>query len=84
MAEQEAAQVDEAPETSGQDVEAAGDGMADAVDDRAAELTGAAGAAATDSIVASNVDPVAQAEAHLEETDLAEDRDTLKKIQAQM
>jgi len=29
-------------------------------------------------------DPVAQAEAHLEETDLSEDRDTLKKIQAQM
>ena len=48
MAEQEAAQVDEAPETSGGDVEAAGDGMADAVDDRAAELTGSAGAAATE------------------------------------
>jgi hypothetical protein len=84
MAEDEAAQVDEAPETSGGDVEAAGDGMADAVDDRAAKLTGAAGAAATDSPVASNSDPVAQAEAHLEETDLAEDRDTLKKLQSQM
>lgn len=78
MAEHEAAQVDEAPEASG------GDGLADAVDDRAAELTGSAGAAATDSIVADNRDPVAQAEAHLEETDLAEDRDTLKKIQASM
>lgn len=82
MAEQEAAQVDEAPETP----EApAGDSLADAVDDRAAELTGSAGAAATSSPVADNSDPVAQAEAHLEEnTDLAEDRDTLKKIQAQM
>ena len=28
--------------------------------------------------------PVADAEAHLEETDLAEDRDTLKKLQSQM
>lgn len=84
MPEHEAAQVDEASETSGGDVEVAGDGLADAVDDRAAELTGSAGAAATDSIVADNRDPVAQAEAHLEETDLAEDRDTLKKIQAQM
>lgn len=84
MAEQDAAQVEEAPETSGGDVEVAGDGLADAVDDRAAELTGSAGAAATDAPVADNRDPVAQAEAHLEETDLAEDRDTLKRIQAQM
>ncbi len=58
--------------------------MADAVDDRAAELTGAAGAAQTESLVADNRGPVAEAEAHLEETDLAEDRDTLKKIQASM
>ena len=58
--------------------------MADAVDDRAAELTGSAGAAQTDSLVADNRGPVADAEAHLEETDLDEDRDTLKKIQSQM
>jgi hypothetical protein len=80
MAEHEA-EVDEAPEAPEGD---GGDGMADAVDDRAAELTGAAGTEATESIVATNSDPVAQAEAHLEETDLAEDRDTLKKIQSQM
>ena len=84
MAEHEAAQVDEAPDASGGDVEAAGNDMADAVDDRAAELTGAAGAAATESTVADNRGPVADAEAHLEETDLAEDRDTLKKLQARM
>ena len=83
MAEEEAAQADEAPEAP-EAPEGDGDGMADAVDDRAAELTGGAGAAATDSPVATNSDPVAQAEAHLEETDLAEDRDTLKKIQSQM
>ncbi len=81
MAEQEAARVDEA--TNG-DQEAPGDGMADAVDDRAAQLTGAAGAAETDSPVADNRGAVADAEAHLEETDLAEDRDTLKKLQSQM
>jgi hypothetical protein len=84
MAEQDAAQVDEAPETSGGDVEAGGDGMADAVDDRAAELTGSEGAAQTESLVGDNRGPVAEAEAHLEETDLDEDRDTLKKIQSQM
>jgi hypothetical protein len=80
MAEHEA-QGDEAPEAPEGD---GGDGMADAVDDRAAELTGSAGAAQTESLVSDNSDPVAQAEAHLEETDLAEDRDTLKKIQSQM
>jgi hypothetical protein len=84
MAEHEAAQVEEAPETSGGDVEAAGDGLADAVDDRAAELTGSAGTAATDSVFADSRGAVADAEAHLEETDLAEDRDTLKKLQSQM
>ncbi len=84
MAEEEAAQVDEAPDVSGGDVEAAGDGLADAVDDRAAQLTGSEGAAATDSMFASSAGAVADAEAHLEETDLSEDRDTLKKIQSQM
>jgi hypothetical protein len=79
MAEQEAPQ----PEESGGDVEAT-DSMADAVDDRAAQLTGSEGAAATDSMFASSAGAVADAEAHLEETDLQEDRDTLKKIQSQM
>ena len=65
-------------------MEVAGDGLADAVDDRAAELTGSEGAAATDSAVRDSAGAVAEAEAHLEETDLSEDRDTLKKIQSQM
>jgi hypothetical protein len=84
MAEQEAAQVDEAPEASGGDVEAPGNDMADAVDDRAAQLTGSSGAAATESEVASNQGAVAEAEAHLEDVDLASDRDTLKKLQQSM
>lgn len=83
MAEEEAAQVDEAPEAT-EAPEGAGDGMADAVDNRAAELMGSAGAAATDSPVPDSSGAVADAEAHLEQTDLDEDRDTLKKIQSQM
>jgi hypothetical protein len=80
MAEHEEPQVEE---SSGGDVEDGQDSMADAVDDRAAQLTGAAGNAATDSPT-DNRGPVAEAEAHLEDTDLAEDRDTLKKLQSQM
>jgi hypothetical protein len=80
-----AEQADEQVEESGGDVEAQDDGVAGAVDDRAAELTGSTGAAATDSEVASNRGAVADAEQHLEEnTDLADDRETLKKIQSQM
>ena len=85
MAEQEAAQVDEQEEASGGDVEVQSDSLVDAVDDRAAQLTGAAGAAATESPVADNSAAVAAAEAHLEENvDLADDRETLKRVQAQM
>jgi hypothetical protein len=81
MAEQEPEQVEE----SGGGEEHQDEGMAGAVDDKAAELTGSAGAAATDSVVADNRGPVADAEAHLEEnTDLADDRETLKKIQQGM
>ena len=82
MTEQEAEQVEE----SGGDVEAQGNDLADAVDDRAAELTGSAAAAdAADPVIADSAGAVAEAEAHLEEnTDLAEDRDTLKKLQSQM
>lgn len=69
---------------SGGDVEVAGDALATAVDDRAAELTGASGAAATDAPVADNSSAVADAEAHLDEADLAADRATLKRIQQQM
>lgn len=85
MAEQEAAQVDEQVEAPAADADVQTDSLADAVDDRAAQLTGAAGAAATDSPVADNRAAVAEAEQHLEENvDLADDRETLKRIQAQM
>jgi hypothetical protein len=85
MSEEAAAPVDEQAETqSGGDVEATSDGLATAVDDRAAELTGSAGAAATDAPVADNRGPVADAEAHLEDVNLAEDREVLKKLQRQM
>jgi hypothetical protein len=85
MAEQEAPQVEEQPDASGGDVEAGQDELVNAVDDRAAQLTGAAGAAETDAPVADNRGAVADAEAHLEEkVDLADDRETLKKIQASM
>jgi hypothetical protein len=79
-------QADEQVEESGGDVEETQDeGIAGAVDDRAAELTGSSGAAATDLKAADNRGPVADAEQHLEEnTDLADDRETLKKIQQQM
>lgn len=80
-----AEQADEQVQESGGDVEPQDEGIAGAVDDRAAELTGSAGAAATDLEAANNRGPVAHAEAHLEEkTDLADDRETLKKIQSQM
>ena len=59
MAEQEAAQVDEQDEASGGDVEVQSDSLVDAVDDRAAQLTGGAGAAATDAPVADNSAAVA-------------------------
>jgi len=77
MTEHEADQADESTEP-------AQDGVADAVDDRASELTGSGGAAQTDAPVADNSGAVAQAEQHLEETNLSEDRDTLKKIQKGM
>ena len=77
MTEHEADQVDESTDP-------AQDGVADAVDDRAAELTGSSGAAQTDAPVADNRSAVAEAEQHLEETNLSEDRDTLKKIQKGM
>lgn len=83
MSQQSAGPVDEDLDaTSGGDV--ATPSIVDAVDERAAQLTGAAGAAATDAPVASNVGAVAQAEAHLEEVDLGDDRETLKKIQRGM
>ena len=77
MTEQEANQVDESTEP-------AQDGVADAVDDRASELTGSSGASQTDAPVADNSGAVAQAEDHLDEANLDSDRNTLKKIQDAM
>lgn len=78
MTEEEAEQVDESTEPA-QD-----DGLVDAVDERAAELTGSGGAAATDAPVPDSSGAVTQAEAHLDDTNLSEDRDTLAKIQKGM
>ncbi len=75
MTEQEADQVDENAEPA-QD-----DGLVDAVDDRAAELTGSAGASETESPVPDSSGAVAQAEGHLGDANLDSDRATLKKIQ---
>ena len=83
MTEQEAAQADETAETTAQE-DPADSGMADAVDDRASQLMGSAGAAPTDAPVADNRGAVAQAEEHLEDTNLADDRETLKKLQKDM
>lgn len=85
MTEQEAAQADEPVETTPEaEADTGQTGMADAVDDRAVQLMGSAGAAATDAPVADNSGAVAQAEEHLEDTNLADDRETLKKLQKQM
>jgi hypothetical protein len=88
MTDQESAQVDEEPETdaeAGADVDSGEAGMAGAVDDRAAELTGAQGTQEGDSPISEvNAGAVAAAEDHLEDTNLADDRDTLKKLQKGM
>ena len=95
MAEQEAAPVDEEPEAAqadeAPDANAAADvdpeeaGVADAVDNRAAELTGASGSADADAPIADiNRGAVEAAEEHLDDTNLAADRDTLKKLQKDM
>ena len=81
MTEQEAAQAGDETQTEASQEES---GMAGAVDDRAAELMGSQGAAQTDAPVADNRGAVAQAEEHLEDTNLAEDRETLKKLQSKM
>jgi len=84
MSEQEAAQVDDEPETdAAADVDSEEAGMADAVDNRAAELTGAGGAA--DAPISDiNRGAVEAAEEHLDDANLADDRETLKKIQKGM
>lgn len=75
MTEEEANEVDESAEPA-QD-----DGLVDAVDERAAELTGSAGAAQTDAPVADNRGAVSNAEGHLDDANLDSDRETLKKVQ---
>jgi hypothetical protein len=93
MAEQEAAQVDEEPEATAEDASAedasAEDGsMADAVDNRAAELTGGGsggdGGGDDQPISEINRPAVDAAAAHLDDTNLDADRETLKKIQKDM
>jgi hypothetical protein len=96
MAEQEAAEVDEEPEAtaSAEEPDTAADeaasddsGMAGAVDDRAAELTGAGGegGGGDDGPISEiNRTEVDAAAAHLDDANLADDRETLKKIQKGM
>lgn len=108
MQEDEAAQVDDEPDTKaealaadstteaeaqpaddgsgdgGAAVDASGDdGIAGAVDARAEQLTGGQGAASTDSPVADS-GAVNKAEEHLEDTNLAADREALKALQKDM
>lgn len=87
MAEQEAAQVDEEPEATAEDASAEDSGMADAVDNRAAELTGGGGGdgGGDDQPISEiNRPAVDAAAAHLDDTNLDADRETLKKIQKDM
>ncbi len=84
MSEQEAVPVDEAPDGATAEAPSEEAGLANAVDDRAAELTGAGGASATEAPVASNAGAVAAAEEHLDDVDLNADREALKKLQKQM
>ncbi len=93
MAEQEAADVDEQPGTNdpGEDGSEAGaedSGVADAVDERASELTGGAdaggGGGSDQPISEINRPAVEAATEHLDEANLADDRETLKKLQQDM
>ena len=84
MAEQEAAQVDEETETT-EEVAAEDSGLADAVDERAAELTGGAAAGGDDQPISEiNRGAVDAATEHLDDANLADDRETLKKLQQDM
>ena len=84
-AEAEAQPADDGSGDGGAAADASGDdGMAGAVDDRAAQLTGGQGAASTDSPVTNNSDAVDKAEEHLGDTNLAADRETLKALQKDM
>ncbi len=88
MAEQEAAEVDEEPEANeAEATEASADdsGVADAVDERAAELTGGGGTSSDDQPISEiNRPAVDAATEHLDDANLAEDRETLKKLQKDM
>ncbi len=93
MPEQEADQADE-PTAEADDSAAAADAgddagteessMAGAVDDRASQLTGSEGAAQADTGDADNRGAVADAEAHLDDANLDQDRETLKQLQKDM
>ena len=83
--EAEAQPADDGSGDGGAAADASGDdGMAAAVDDRAAQLTGGQGAASTDAPVTDNSDAVNKAEEHLEDTNLAADRETLQALQKDM
>jgi len=83
--EAEAQPADDGSGDGGAAADASGDdGMAGAVDDRAAQLTGGQGAAATDSPVTDRSGAVDKAEEHLGDTNLAADRETLKALQKDM
>lgn len=84
MSEEEAAQVEEQPDAPSAEAPSEEAGLANAVDDRAAELTGGGGASATEAPVASNAGAVAAAEEHLDDVDLNANREALKKIQKGM
>jgi hypothetical protein len=84
MSEQEAAQVEDVPDAATDEAPSEEAGLANAVDDRAAQLTGAGGASETDAPVASNAGAVAAAEEHLDDVDLNADREALKKLQSRM
>jgi hypothetical protein len=81
--EAEAQPADDGSGDGGAAADASGDdvGMAGAVDDRAEQLTGGQGAASTDY---DNSGAVSKAEEHLEDTNLAADRDTLQALQKDM
>jgi len=84
MAQEATAQVDEDTNAEA-DVDSGTAGVADAVDERAAELTGSQGAEATDAPISEvNAGAEAKAEDHLEDTNLSEDRETLKNLQQDM
>ena len=86
-AEDTSAEDSSAEDASSEDASSEDSGMADAVDNRAAELTGGGGGDGGDDdqpISEINRPAVDAAAAHLDDTNLDADRETLKKIQKGM